>query len=74
MTIVNLLRSILLNSSMRFSKDCENFKLSLKAFLIAKLLLCKPIGKVNMRNLILSFTNLESLTLYLVLMPINKTE
>jgi hypothetical protein len=49
-----------------------NFRLLLRDYLNEKLFLCRPTGVVNMRSSILSLPQLVLLTLYLVLILINR--
>jgi hypothetical protein len=74
MILANLCGFIFSKLDLNFFRDFMSFKPLLNASLIKKLLLCKLTGVVNMGSPILSFIRLVSLTLFLVLMLINRME
>jgi hypothetical protein len=74
MTTTNLSGFISFSLNLRFFRNFVNFKLLLKGSLIEKFLPCRLTVVVNMRNSILFLIRLASLTLFRVLMLINRME
>jgi hypothetical protein len=72
MTLVYSLGSILLSLNLRCFKSSMNFKPLLRDFLIERSSQRKQTGVVNMKSSIPSLIRLVSLTLFLVLMLINR--